>query len=234
MVAAAGGCDERDAVEAVFMNRARNTREAGRYGVLDVGAGKGYVVTRRALRMGMGWVVAVEAVEGRYWGLKGLKGPGKGYHVVKGVCGDRGGVVRMRFREGEGCFGCVGGAAEEVDVYTIDGLMKRGKEEGVDGRDVLLMRVRGYGREGWAMRGASRLMASGRVNYLVLGVGREREEVLEAMRGALGAGLECWYLGLGGGGGFGEAVGWRSAEMFWKFVNETGGGGGLFCGKRKR
>lgn len=205
-----------------------------------MGAGRGYPLSKLAIGKGVGWVVAVEAVEEEYWRLRQLRHSGVRLVAERGLGGDRGGMARMGFREGVGCFGCLKGSlegvkVERVNVYTVDGLMKRGTD-GVDGREVLVFRAGGgYGREGEVLRGARRLLESGRVVHAIVGVesGKtSKEEVLAVVRSLLNGGLWCVHLAMRGVGqfrAFGESVGWRTADMFYQFVNATGGETELFC-----
>lgn len=242
-MAAAAACDARDAAEAAFEVMAPSRRRATRFGVVDVAAGRGYPLSKLAIKKGVGWVVAVEAVEEEFWRLRGLRHSGVTLVAVRGLGGDRGGMVRMGFRGNIGCFRCLnstssGVKAESVSVYTVDGLMKR-RAEGVDGRDVVIFRVGGeYGKEDEVLRGAKRLLESGRVAHAIVGVESARlgrDGLLSVIRSLLGGGLWCVHLAVREVKefrAFGEGVGWRTADTFYQFVNTTGGVTELFCVRR--
>lgn len=243
VLAAAAACSERDAHDAAFRALATFPGALRRYAVVDVGAGPGTPLARLALAKGLRWVLAVEPHPAMYTKLQALRRRGVKFVPVKAALSDRAGERDIAFAaEPDGaCFGC-DGPVEPVSTHTLDELVIQGKLGVFDDAPVAMLSVGVRGHEGRVLAGGKELLASGRVLYarIRVDVTAGRDDTLTCLRELLGAGLKCVSLRFDGVEErdvekypmFGQQISWRTAEVFYQFVNATGKSTNLFCAKR--
>ena len=258
VVAAAAACSERDAEDAALRALATFPGALRRYAVIDVGAGAGAPLAKLALAKGLRWLLAVEPDDAAYARLAALRKRGVKFVPVKGALSDVAGDREMGFGkapegEGGGCFDCggddetgvkVGWRKEKVSTHLLDELVLQGKLGVFDDAKIGMLSVGVGGHEGKVLAGGKGLLATGRVAYarVKVDVRASRDDTLTCVRELLGAGLKCVGLRFDGVREeektverfpmFGQQVTWRTAEVFYRFVNATGRSTDLFCAKR--
>lgn len=254
VVRAAATCTPRDATEAILRVHAERLRK---YVVLDVGANKGYPVTRLSLQYGVGVLVSVEPDLRNFGPLSGLEnGKGSRFLAVRGAVSEKKGVMKMAFhkeRDDFTCFNCLNVSREEVsvekvNVSTVDGLVyeKAGGSEIDSGMGILLLKTDTQGHEASVLRGAKRLLGSGRVLFVIMEFDpklfQKKENAMNAMKTLFDAGMHCVHLTFamvdaedrkkGLEPRFGESVGKDNAEGFYEFVKKTEKYTDLLCAKK--
>lgn len=249
LLAAAAAATSRDCAEVVIAS-------AGDAGVVDVGANKGWPVTKLGLAKGVSFVVSVEPDERNFGVLRKLPNKhGASYFAVKGAAGRQGSVQTMSFnrdRDDHSCFNCLNTSrpevyTEDVSVYTIDGLL--GTHSGLvwpaalRGRRVALLKTDTQGYEAAVLSGASASFQAGRVANVIMEYDaklfRQKEVAREALDVMFSAGMECAALAFAGGEkardvpAFRKSITRATADEFWEFVVQQGGPyTDLFCSKR--
>lgn len=253
-------CTPRDAADAVI-------RGAG--GVVDVGANKGYPVTQISLQRSVTWVLSIEPDDRNYKSLSNLQPRDKQtqFIAVRGAASSTVGQMSMKFhrkRDDFSCFHCLNASKEEVfsmdvDTWTVDSLIL---EENVskaktqltttrfhdDTSSIILFKTDTQGHELEVLTGATQLLASGRVQNLLVEFDpkllRTREQAIETIRLIFDAGLQCAHLKFAGTvpnstveeavpPRFGRAVVPETLERFVDFVTSTGRYTDLFCSHRQ-
>lgn len=256
VIAAAAACTPRDATDAVLNAVAFSSRDGLRsFGVIDVGANKGYPVTRLGLQHRAKWVLSVEPDPRNYKVLEALPAQnGTVLAAVRGAVSDEKGTRGMAFddaRDDFTCFGCLnmsreGVREENVTVHTVDGLVMDGLAGGgVDKADVALFKTDTQGHEDAVLRGAKRLLASGRVLHAIMEFDPKllrTEKAMAALRSLFEAGLQCLQLSVAplkeeekGPNTlpvFGEPVNSRTAHSFYEFIKASDKYTDVLCARR--
>jgi FkbM family methyltransferase len=215
---AAAACTTRDAADALL-----SAGDPAESGVIDVGANKGYPVTRLALQHGAAFVLSVEPDPRNFRVLSALrpgqdKTSGAVFIPVLGAAGSKTGSDRMSFhetRDDHTCFGCLDlkrkeTYSEQVDVFTVDDLLLPGG----GGRDsalwapkmksagIALLKTDTQGYEAHVLRGARSTLASGRVRNVIMEFDAKlfhtRENALRALAAVFDVGMECTALKFAG------------------------------------
>lgn len=255
VLATAAACTPRDAADATFRAAAPFAGALRRFAVIDAGAGDGFPISKLALGKGPRWLLAIEPDKSQYALLHSLRRNGVKFLPVNGAVSDESGERSMLFpttpssTQKGGCFHCLNPnstnvRAETVHTHTIDELVLEGKLGQLDDARIALLSVSVGSHEARVLHGAQKLLSSGRIVYarVRFEVSVGRDEALTTVRELLGAGLHCLPLVFDDlteeekNGDkfpmFGEAVTWRSADVFYRFVNATGRSTDLLCAKR--
>lgn len=253
LVRALGVASGRDAAEAVIAAAAaeRPAQSGARAGVVDVGANKGWPVTRLGLERGVDFVLSVEPDARNFGVLEHLQtahGSTK-YIPVKGAAGREKNTLRMSFnkdRDDHTCFGCLdeskpGIYTEDVLVHTVDGLLDGA---GIRGRRVALLKTDTQGYEAAVLTGAARSLNERTIKNVIMEYDAKLFHSRAGARTALDvlfrAGMQCAplaFAGVASGASvpeFGRVVSPDTADAFWDFVVSLGGPyTDLFCSSRK-
>lgn len=254
VVKAAAACTPRDATEAILHMLSEELRSQI---VLDVGANKGWPVSSLALKYMVGVLLSIEPDSRNFRHLTRLPVPqGTIYIPVKGALSDKPGKMDMAFhseRDDFTCFNCLNTSRDEVttesvSVKTVDGLILDGAAgQQVDGElAVALLKTDTQGHETAVLRGANRLLKSGRVIFIIMEFDpkllRTKENALEAMNLLFESGMHCVHLTFamvpeqdranGKWPEFGEPVSRQTAERFLEFVKKEDKYTDLFCGRK--
>lgn len=252
LIRALGVASGRDAADAVIAAAAaERPRSSGtRSGVVDVGANKGFPVTKLGLERGVGFLLSVEPDARNFRVLESLKNEhGLNYIPVKGAAGREKKTQRMSFskdRDDHTCFGCLdmenpGVYTEEVLVHTVDALLS---DAGLRGRRVALLKTDTQGYEAAVLTGAARSLREHTIENVIMEYDAKLFHSRAGARTALDilfrAGMQCAPLAFAGiepGASvplFDGPVSPDTADAFWDFVVSQGGPyTDLFCSRRE-
>lgn len=250
----AAGCSPRDVSDAVISPSVLRKSPAV---VVDIGANRGWPVTRLALSRKVPVIVSVEPDPRNFRDLAKLKKPRGStskYLAYKGAAARSEGKQMMAFhktRDDFSCFTCLDTSGkkkdvfqEEVNVYTVDNLLLSRSGITKD-MPVLLLKTDTQGYEAEVLHGASRLLASGRIHYALVEFDpkllRERAVALDVIAVLLKNNMQCTHLMFSAPN---SSVPQRTApifphsplatenmELFVDFVIAQGGWTDLFCAK---
>lgn len=173
--------------------------------VVDVGANKGWPVTRLALKAGGRNVYSIEPDERNFKELRKLRFVSKGrskrfkYHPVLGAAGREKGSAKMMFHKKRNdftCMNCLDVKKEnvfqkEVRVFSVDGVAR---DEG----QILLLKTDTQGFELSVLRGSKRFLNGNKIRYMLIEFDpkllRSKENALALLDFTHGHGLQCHHL----------------------------------------
>lgn len=250
---AAGACTPRDVADAIL--RDMNADD----GVIDVGANRGYPVSRLALTRSAPWLLSVEPDARNFATLSKLKRDKRTrYLAVNGAASSEKGEAEIAFhkdRDDFTCFHCLDKSKAEVStkkvhVYTVTELVARlhpqvllkstsGSSKGVR---ILLFKTDTQGHEGSVLIGAREVM--GFVRNVLMEFDpkllRSKENAMAVMKELFDARFECVQLKFAGKlteGYVSSFQGRRvisrgTAGEFYDSVVKSGAYTDVFCSKR--
>lgn len=235
----ASQCVPIDAAQALIPNDAA--------AVIDVGANKGYPVTKVALMKTARIVISVEPDDRNYKVLKNSRNINSTFHPVKGAAGREPGQATMLFhkeRDDFTCFNCLDRKkssvfTQNVQIYTVDELVssKLAKDE-----HVALFKTDTQGFEADVLAGARMLLPSQRLRAVLVEFDpkllRTKERALDVLDRLLSSDLQCVHLAFAGLSKNPHApkpyyssqpIDKKHANRFYEFVKHTGGYTDLMC-----